>query len=146
MGSAIANDSRASARSPVALTNTRTGLAADAIALALIENLRCLQAFRDGWQVEMTNKWLRFGNPWEIVRSEIAFDVKFGGRTETYADEQGRGACGGFRRRGQGHRMTRPVSGYRAPTTHLLRLWKAKATETESGCSYCTVSRSRSFV
>ncbi len=27
------------------------------------------QAIRDGWQVERTDKWLRFGNPWEIVRS-----------------------------------------------------------------------------
>ena len=32
------------------------------------------QAIRDGWQVELTDKWLRFGNPWEIVRSEITFD------------------------------------------------------------------------
>jgi starch phosphorylase len=23
------------------------------------------QAIRDGWQVELTDKWLRFGNPWE---------------------------------------------------------------------------------
>ena len=29
------------------------------------------QAIRDGWQVELTDKWLRFGNPWEIVRPEI---------------------------------------------------------------------------
>ena len=28
------------------------------------------QAIRDGWQVELTDKWLRFGNPWEIVRTE----------------------------------------------------------------------------
>ena len=42
------------------------------------------QAIRDGWQVEVTDKWLRFGNPWEIVRSEIACDVKFSGRTESW--------------------------------------------------------------
>src|SRR4029453_10279796 len=41
------------------------------------------QTIRDGWQVERTDKWLRFGNPWEIVRSEITFDVKLGGHTET---------------------------------------------------------------
>ena len=40
------------------------------------------QAIRDGWQCEITDKWLRNGNPWEIARSEIAFEVKFGGRTE----------------------------------------------------------------
>ena len=27
------------------------------------------QIIQDGWQVEVTDKWLRFGNPWEIVRA-----------------------------------------------------------------------------
>ena len=88
------------------------------------------QAIRDGWQIELTDKWLRFGNPWEIVRSEIAFDVKFGGRTEPYADEQGR-----YRVRWLPEKVVKgvaydtPVPGYRVPTTNLLRLWKAEATE-----------------
>jgi starch phosphorylase len=30
------------------------------------------QGVRDGWQVEMTDKWLRYGNPWELARPEIA--------------------------------------------------------------------------
>src|SRR4030095_11787665 len=47
------------------------------------------QAIRDGWQIEVTDKWLRFGNPWEIVRSETSYDVPFGGRAEHYRDEQG---------------------------------------------------------
>ena len=70
------------------------------------------------------------GNPWEIVRSEITFDVKFGGRTEPYADEQGR-----YRVRWVPEKVVKgvaydtPVPGYRAPTTNLLRLWKAEATE-----------------
>ena len=88
------------------------------------------QAIRDGWQVELTDKWLRFGNPWEIVRSEITFDVKFGGRTEPYDDEQGR-----YRVRWVPEKVVKgvaydtPVPGYRVPTTNLLRLWKAEATE-----------------
>src|SRR5688572_5438164 len=41
------------------------------------------QAIRDGWQVEVTDKWLQLGNPWEIARPEHhAYEVKFGGRTE----------------------------------------------------------------
>ena len=40
------------------------------------------QVIRDGWQQEITDKWLRNGNPWEIPRPEIAYAVKFGGRTE----------------------------------------------------------------
>jgi len=88
------------------------------------------QVIRDGWQVEVTDKWLRFGNPWEIVRSEITFDVKFGGRTEPCADEQGR-----YRVRWVPEKVVKgvaydtPVPGYRASTTNLLRLWKAEATE-----------------
>ena len=54
------------------------------------------QIIQDGWQVEITDKWLRFGNPWEIARPEIAYEVKFGGHTEPWTDEQGRSAFAGF--------------------------------------------------
>jgi starch phosphorylase len=88
------------------------------------------QVIRDGWQVETTDKWLRFGNPWEIVRSEVTFDVKFGGHTEVYRDEEDR-----QRVRWRPEKVVKgiaydtPVPGYRAATTNLLRLWKAEATE-----------------
>jgi starch phosphorylase len=88
------------------------------------------QVIRDGWQVEATDKWLRFGNPWEIVRSEVTFDVKLGGHTESYRDEEGR-----HRVRWSPGKVVKgvaydtPVPGYRVPTTNLLRLWKAEATE-----------------
>ena len=88
------------------------------------------QAIRDGWQVELTDKWLRFGNPWEIVRAEIAFDVKLGGRTEHGRDEHGQ-----YHVRWIPDHVVRgvaydtPVPGYQAPIANLLRLWKAEATE-----------------
>ncbi len=44
------------------------------------------QVIHDGWQQEITDKWLRFGNPWEIARPEISYAVKFGGRTETFSN------------------------------------------------------------
>src|SRR6516165_6110095 len=47
------------------------------------------QEIRDGWQIETTDKWLRLGNPWAIERPEDVFEVKFGGRTESYTDETG---------------------------------------------------------
>lgn len=40
------------------------------------------QEIRDGWQVEVTDKWLHWGNPWEIARPELAVTVGFGGHTE----------------------------------------------------------------
>jgi starch phosphorylase len=48
------------------------------------------QELRDGWQVEVTDKWLQKGNPWEIARPEVSCYVNFGGRTEAWTDEAGR--------------------------------------------------------
>ncbi len=31
------------------------------------------QEIRDGWQAEITDKWLRYGNPWEIAKSSFLF-------------------------------------------------------------------------
>jgi starch phosphorylase len=88
------------------------------------------QAIVDGWQIELTDKWLRFGNPWEIVRSEVAYDVKFGGRTEHFRNDQGRHQVRWIPDhivKGIAHDT--PVPGYAAATTNILRLWKAEATE-----------------
>jgi glycogen phosphorylase len=88
------------------------------------------QVIKDGWQVEITDKWLRFGNPWEIARPEVAFDVPFGGRTENWTDEQGR-----LRVRWipvtvvKGVAYDTPILGYRVGTCNRLRLWKAEAVE-----------------
>jgi starch phosphorylase len=65
------------------------------------------QVIRDGWQCEMTDKWLKNGNPWDIARSEIAYEVKFGGRTQAWADEQGRPRSLDSRDGGARRRMTR---------------------------------------
>jgi len=88
------------------------------------------QVIRDGWQVEVTDKWLRLGNPWEIARPELAFDVKFGGHTETYTDKQGN-----YRVRWEPEAVVKgvaydtPILGYRVGTCNRLRLWKAEAVE-----------------
>ncbi|MGE0407102.1 MAG: glycogen/starch/alpha-glucan phosphorylase, partial [Candidatus Korobacteraceae bacterium] len=47
------------------------------------------QEILDGWQVEKTDKWLRFGNPWELVRPEWSVEVPFGGRTELRLEDDG---------------------------------------------------------
>src|ERR1700732_2223395 len=48
------------------------------------------QEIVDGWQIERTDKWLRYGNAWEIARPEWAVEVKLGGSTESYVDPEGR--------------------------------------------------------
>ena len=88
------------------------------------------QVIRDGWQVELTDKWLRYGNPWEIARPEWTVEIKFGGRTESYVDEQGAN-----RVRWQPERIVMgvpydtPVLGYHCNTANTLRLWRADAPE-----------------
>lgn len=88
------------------------------------------QDIRDGWQVEITDKWLRYGNPWDVARPEWAVDVALGGHTETYTDDQGR-----YRVRWVPYQVLKgvpydtPILGYRVNTANTLRLWKAEATE-----------------
>jgi glycogen phosphorylase len=88
------------------------------------------QVIRDGWQHEITDKWLRSGNPWEIARPEISYAVKFGGHTEMFKDKEG-----GFRVRWipdtevKGVAYDTPIAGYRVDTCNTLRLWKAEAVE-----------------
>lgn len=88
------------------------------------------QTIMDGWQVENTDAWLRYGNPWEIQHAEWAVQVKLGGHTEQYTDDSGR-----FRVRWvpektvAGVPFDTPIPGYRVGTTNTLRLWRAEATE-----------------
>jgi len=88
------------------------------------------QEIVDGWQVERTDKWLRFGNPWEIVRPEWAAEVKFGGHTERYTDELGRVRVRWVPARVvNGVPYDTPILGYRVNTANTLRLWRAEAPE-----------------
>jgi starch phosphorylase len=88
------------------------------------------QEIVDGWQVERTDKWLRFGNPWEIVRPEWAAEVKFGGHTERYSDELGRVRVRWVPARVvNGVPYDTPILGYRVNTANTLRLWRAEAPE-----------------
>jgi starch phosphorylase len=88
------------------------------------------QEIRDGWQVETTDKWLRRGNPWALERPEDAFEVKFGGHTESYDDGSGRRRVRWIPSmvvRGVPHDT--PILGYRTNTANTMRLWSAQAVE-----------------
>ncbi len=88
------------------------------------------QEIRDGWQVEVTDRWLRAGNPWEIRRWEIEHPVGFGGRVDYVHDEGG-----AMRVKWTPERVVKgvpydtPVLGYGTTSTNFLRLWAAVAAE-----------------
>ena len=88
------------------------------------------QLIRDGWQVEVTDKWLKAGWPWELPQPDQACFVGFGGRTETYRDSNGVQRSRWIPAEhaiGIPHDV--PVLGYRVNTCNRLRLWRADATE-----------------
>jgi starch phosphorylase len=88
------------------------------------------QQIRDGWQMEVTDKWLERGNPWEIVRPDVAYYASFGGYTQSYAD-----GTGGYRVRWipaqqvKGVAHDTPILGFGVNTCNTLRLWKSEAVE-----------------
>jgi len=88
------------------------------------------QEIVDGWQVERTDQWLRYGNPWEIPRPEWAVEVKLGGHTERVTDEHGRWRVHWVPQRTVlGVPYDTPILGYRVNTANTLRLWRAEAPE-----------------
>jgi len=88
------------------------------------------QEIRDGAQVEVTDRWLRLGNPWEIRRFEIEHVVGFGGRTEHRRDAQGRLRVSWTPERiVKGVPWDTCVAGHGTHNTNFLRLWAAQAAE-----------------
>jgi starch phosphorylase len=88
------------------------------------------QEIKEGWQVEITDKWLRYGNPWEVARPDREVEVKFGGHTKTYTDDRDR-----YRVRWVPYKVVKgvpydtPILGFQTNTANTLRLWKAEAPE-----------------
>jgi starch phosphorylase len=86
------------------------------------------QGIENGWQVEHPDKWLQFGNPWEIARPEYMVKVNFGGHTDLFTDERGYlrtrwvPAFSVF-----GTPYDTMVPGFDTNTVNTLRLWSAKA-------------------
>ena len=88
------------------------------------------QEFRDGWQTEITDKWLRYGNPWEIAKPDVFYYVNWGGRTEHFRDEAGRDSVRWIPNRVvKGTAYDTPIQGYGVNTCNTLRLWSAEAVE-----------------
>ena len=88
------------------------------------------QVIRDGWQVEIADRWLRFGNPWESARPELSVNVRFGGHTERYVDATGR-ACVIWKQDYivKGVPWDTPIMGYNVNSCNFLRLWQSESEE-----------------
>ncbi|KAL1538762.1 Alpha-1,4 glucan phosphorylase L isozyme, chloroplastic/amyloplastic [Salvia divinorum] len=77
---------------------------------------------KDG-QEEVAENWLEIGNPWEIVRNDIAYPVKFFGKVVTGSDGN-KNWIGGEDILAVAYDV--PIPGYKTKTTISLRLWSTK--------------------
>ncbi|MGD1030535.1 MAG: glycogen/starch/alpha-glucan phosphorylase [Opitutaceae bacterium] len=88
------------------------------------------QQFVHGSQIEHPDRWIVFGDPWEVVRAEYAQEVRLYGRVENVFDDRGR-----YRPRWVGTRTVLgvphdiPTAGFGTGTVNLLRLWASRATD-----------------
>ena len=88
------------------------------------------QLIVNGEQVEATDNWLRFGNPWEVRRPHIAYDVLIGGHTERYTDLHGTQKTRWIPYEVfSGVAIDTPILGHGVNTVNLLRLWSAEAND-----------------
>lgn len=87
------------------------------------------QDFDNGWQIEHPDNWLNVGSPWEVMRPEHTYKIKFFGKVQSRLDAN--------------HKLQIewvdtsevealaydiPIPGYGNQTVNNLRLWEAKAT------------------
>ena len=88
------------------------------------------QQFRDGYQIEVPDEWLKDGYPFEIRRAEYATEVKFGGYVETEWD----GKRNHFVQKGYQSVMAVPydipIVGYGNNVVNSLRIWDAQPVNT----------------
>ena len=86
------------------------------------------QAIENGYQAEYPDSWLQNGNPWDILRRDLEYRVKFYGKSVeelkpdgtykfNWTDTEDVLAVG----------YDIPVPGYKNNTVNNLRLWQAKA-------------------
>jgi len=80
------------------------------------------QRIHDGQQVEEPDDWLRHGNPWELARPEIRYQVGFGGRVEP--EGMGRRWLPALQLWADAHDFI--VPGHGTDRVAPLRLWQAR--------------------
>src|SRR5271170_6693275 len=88
------------------------------------------QEIRDGWQVELTDYWLRYGNPWEIRRPQACVEIGYGGHTQSWTDQFGIYKVQWIPETVvKGIPYDTPILGYRTNIANTLRLWRSESTE-----------------
>ncbi|MCR4790965.1 MAG: glycogen/starch/alpha-glucan phosphorylase [Treponemataceae bacterium] len=84
------------------------------------------QHIEDGYQVEYPDNWLKHRDPWEIKRSDLTVQVKFGGNVCSRKNKNGENSF--YVENAEVVNATpydMPIVGYDTDTVNTLRLWQA---------------------
>jgi glycogen phosphorylase len=86
------------------------------------------QSIENGFQVEKPDLWLRYGNPWDVVRPKTQYNVPFYGNSHAYHDDNGDLR---FEWKDTHDVLAvaydTPIPGYKNEVVNNLRLWKASS-------------------
>lgn len=88
------------------------------------------QEFVNGNQVEHPDRWMLFGNPWEVIRADYTQEVRLYGRVVDFFDDRGDSKPKWIDFRtvlGVPHDI--PIAGFGTKTVNILRLWASRASE-----------------
>ncbi|MCW8818615.1 MAG: glycogen/starch/alpha-glucan family phosphorylase, partial [Ignavibacteriaceae bacterium] len=86
------------------------------------------QAIENGFQVEYPDSWLQNGNPWDILRRDLEYRVKFYGKAVEELKPDGTYKFNWIDTEDVlAVAYDIPVPGYKNNTVNNLRLWQAKA-------------------
>lgn len=86
------------------------------------------QSIENGYQIEKPDLWLRYGNPWDVVRPKTKYNVPFYGHSHAAHDEDG---ALRFQWKDTHDVLAiaydTPIPGYKNDIVNNLRLWKASS-------------------
>ena len=86
------------------------------------------QSIENGFQIEKPDLWLKYGNPWDIVRPKIQYNIPFYGHSDVYHDKSGEVR---FSWKDTNDVLAvaydTPIPGYKNDVVNHLRLWKASS-------------------
>ncbi|KAJ3020905.1 UNVERIFIED_CONTAM: Non-essential glycogen phosphorylase [Siphonaria sp. JEL0065] len=88
------------------------------------------QRIMDGYQTEFPDYWLNFGNPWEIERLDVCYEIRFRGHVNKITDASGRARYvweGGEKVLAIAY--DNPIPGFETKNCINIRLWSSKPTK-----------------
>lgn len=85
------------------------------------------QTIKDGYQVEIPDFWLTQGNPWEIERQDVMYDVRFYGTVTNYQSGTTQKGNWGNCQKVKAMAYDTPIPGFNTYNTNNLRLWKSRS-------------------